>query len=242
MKPYFVFSLAAHGAFLALCIVMGTLLSKPRMSYYAVDLLSSLPSGSPVSGGAVVTPNPEAKPNVPAPAVEEEKPAPKEAIRVPNKAQKKPPAQPKAQKAKPHSAAFEAAMRAAQGEAPTLGSSTAGNSGGGGGAGGPGGGRITGTAGPGFPYQWYLNAMSNKLDKQWHLPTDLQSDTACVIAFTVHRDGRVSDESVEKRSGDATFDQFAMRAVEYSNPLPPLPAGYPDETLLVHFTFDGKHL
>ncbi len=46
MKSFFVLSFAAHGAFLAALIVLGTLLSKPRMSYYAVDLFSA-----PAGGG-----------------------------------------------------------------------------------------------------------------------------------------------------------------------------------------------
>jgi len=190
-----------------------------------------------------VTPSPEAKPSVPAPAVEAEKPAPKEAIRVVDKAQKKQPVLPKTEKAKPHSAAFEAAMRAAQGEAPTLGGgAAAGNSGTGVGMSGAGGAGVVGEAGPAFPYPWYLKAIADKLDKQWHPPQEFQSDTVCTVAFTIHRDGQVSDPSVEKRSGDTFFDQLAERAVLYANPLPPLPAGFPDETLKVHMKFVGKHL
>jgi len=233
MKSAFFFSLTAHGALLALVIVMGTLLSKPRMSYYAVDLVSSLPSGSSVSGPAVLTPAPKA---AEAPReVEPEKPVAKEAIRVPSKEKKKLPAHPKA---KPKSsAAFEAAMRAAMGQAP--GANAAGS-----GVGAPGGSGagVIGEAGPAFPYPWYLKAIADKLDKQWHPPHEFQSDTVCQIAFTISRDGQVSDSSLEKHSGDTFFDQLAMRAVLYANPLPPLPAGFPDETLRVHMKFVGKSL
>lgn len=190
-----------------------------------------------------MAPNSEAKPSEPTPPAEQEKPIPKEAIRVADKSRKKPPTQPKAQKTKPHSAAFEAALRAAEGEAPTLGGSTvAGNSGSGVGMGGAEGAGVVGDAGPAFPYPWYLKAIADKLDKQWHPPQEFQSDTVCTVAFTIHRDGQISDQSVEKRSGDTFFDQLAERAVVYTNPFPPLPAGFPDETLKVHMKFVGKHL
>src|SRR5258706_8156571 len=64
MKSYFVASCAAHGFLLAALIVIGTLLSKPRMSYYAVDLFSA-----PTGGGAVAGPtvSPVSAPAPPAP-------------------------------------------------------------------------------------------------------------------------------------------------------------------------------
>ncbi len=226
---------------------MGTLLSKPRMSYYAVDLFSSLPSGSSGGGSAINTPPPDEKAIETTQPVEEVKPAAsKELIKVPNKEPKRQPLPKLRQKAAPkkptqpkHSAAFEAAMRSALGQTPGSGTGATGSGAGMGGAGGAG---VVGEAGPAFPYPWYLKLIADKLDKQWHPSQDFQSDTVCSVAFTIHRDGQVSDQSVEKRSGDTYFDQLAVRAVMYSNPLPPLPAGFPDETLKVHMKFVGKHL
>src|SRR5437879_9796161 len=113
MRGYLYLSSAAHGALLVLLVALGTLLSKPRMSYYAVDLISSLPSG----GGtgvrqtvATVSKTVEARP-----AAEKPKPISKEAIRVASKEKKK--VQPVPSKLK-SSAAFDAAMRAARDEGP----------------------------------------------------------------------------------------------------------------------------
>ena len=50
MRKYLFVSFSFHSVCLAALIVMGTLLSKPRMSYYAVDLFS-LPSGAMGPGG-----------------------------------------------------------------------------------------------------------------------------------------------------------------------------------------------
>ena len=97
-------------------------------------------------------------------------------------------------------------------------------------------------AGPAFPYPWYLKSIADKLDQQWHPPQDFQPDTLCQIAFVIRRSGQISDSTVEKPSGDSFFDQLALRAVLYSNPLPPLPGGFPDDTLRVHMKFVGKRL
>jgi TonB family protein len=203
------------------------------MSYYAVDLFSSMPAGS--AGGVTAAPATIAQPEE-QPVVPKEAPVTKEAIRVAGKVKKKPSAKASPQKsaAKPKStAAFDAAMRAAEAE---------GNHGAGSGIPGAGGAGVAAEAGPAFPYPWYLKAIADKLDKQWHPPQQFQSDTVCQVAFVIHRDGQVSDSSVEKASGDGTFDQLALRAVVYANPLPPLPSGFPDEVLRVHMKFVGKSL
>lgn len=110
------------------------------------------------------------------------------------------------------------------------------------GTGGGGGSGIVAEAGTPFPYPWYLKGIADRLDKQWHPPQEFQSDTICQIAFTIHRTGQVTDSKVEKSSGDSNFDQLALHAVLYSNPLAPLPAGFPDDTLRVHMKFVGKRL
>ena len=54
--------------------------------------------------------------------------------------------------------------------------------------------------------------------------------------------GQISGSVLSKSSGDSLFDQLAMRAVLYANPLPPLPNGFPDETLKVHMKFVGRRI
>ncbi len=199
------------------------------MSYYAIDLESSLPAGGPAGGGEaaeVATKLPPAPP-----VVEERKLPAKEVIRVKGKP-KKP--QPTPKVAKKHGLNLKAALAVLDGQ----GKASVGR----GGLPGAGGSGIMADAGPAFPYPWYLKAIADRLNAQWHPPQDFQEDTLCQVAFVIHKDGQVSDSRVEKASGDATFDQLAQRAVLYSNPLPPLPAGFPDETLRVHMKFVGKPL
>src|SRR5262245_34538696 len=69
MKSYFYYSVMGHIGMLVALVVGGTLLSKPRMSYYAVDLMSSLPAGGGVTPGPVVTPTARPVVKVQAPKV-----------------------------------------------------------------------------------------------------------------------------------------------------------------------------
>jgi TonB family protein len=80
------------------------------------------------------------------------------------------------------------------------------------------------------------------LDKQWHPPQEYAPDTTCQVTFVISRAGEISGSVLSKSSGDSMFDQLAMRAVLYANPLPPLPNGFPDETLKVHMKFVGRRL
>jgi TonB family protein len=93
-----------------------------------------------------------------------------------------------------------------------------------------------------FPYPWYLKAIADRLDKQWRPPQEYAPDTACQVTFVIDRAGQVSGAQVTKVSGDSLFDQLALRAVLYSNPLPPLPNGFPDDQLKVHMKFVGRRL
>src|ERR1700687_442432 len=99
MKSYFYFSCAAHGLMLATLLVVGTLLSKPRMSYYAVDLMSSSPAGGGLTPGPTVPPvaapvHQVTKVSVPklappAPRAAEEELPDRDTIRMPAKLKKK---------------------------------------------------------------------------------------------------------------------------------------------------------
>lgn len=200
------------------------------MSYYAVDLFS-MPSGA--RGGpapAVGAPSGEA------PAIVKEEPAPQEVIRLPGKVKKKPPIL-----LKPKTSGSSKTALPSWAETFEGGGGSGGDSDGGGMPGAAGAG-IVADAGPAFPYPWYLKAIADRLDKQWHPPREFQADTACQVTFVISRGGEISGAQISKPSGDSIFDQVALRAVLYANPLPPLPAGFPDETLKVHMKFVGRRL
>ncbi len=225
---------------LGVLVILGALLSKPRMSYYAVDLMSSLPSGG---GGAVETsPSPEAikpapkvtipKIKTPAPRTVQEEDIPdNDTIKMLAKLKKKRIAQ---QQAAEEYTPSKSAARDDGGQGQSEGAS---HGGGGMLGGGPG---ITAAAGTPFPYPWYLKAIADRLDKQWKPPPAYESDTTCQVTFDIDRAGQISGSKITQSSRDSLFDQLALRAVLYANPMPPLPNGFPEDSLKVHMKFVGK--
>ena len=92
---------------------------------------------------------------------------------------------------------------------------------------------------PNFKYSYYLLAIQNKVSANWFPPPGIKQDGVqeVMIVFKIRRSGEIIDVAIEKESGNDYFDQAALRAVLRSKPLPPLPPGFFDESLKVHFTF-----
>ncbi|MCU0572042.1 MAG: TonB C-terminal domain-containing protein [Syntrophobacteraceae bacterium] len=61
------------------------------------------------------------------------------------------------------------------------------------------------------------------------------------LMLVVNRDGSIVDLRVEKTSGNAIFDESALRAVRKSAPLPPLPQviSYPRVEIGIRFSPEG---
>ena len=92
-----------------------------------------------------------------------------------------------------------------------------------------------------FRFAYYLAALRNKIGSHWVPPQGLDprvQPVRAVVYFRISRDGKVTLAQVESSSGFAFFDQTAIRALLSATPLPPLPAGYTDNYLGVHFGFD----
>lgn len=92
-----------------------------------------------------------------------------------------------------------------------------------------------------FRFAYYLASIRNKIGSRWVPPQGVDARgraVKTVIYFRIHKDGQISESSVESSSGYAFFDQTAMRALLAATPLPPLPAGFPDNYLGVHFGFE----
>ena len=88
-----------------------------------------------------------------------------------------------------------------------------------------------------FRFAYYLAALRNKIASRWVPPQGMSGPVKAVIRFRVGRDGQVTLTEVEASSGYAFYDQTTLRALLSATPLPPLPAGYTDEYLGVHFEF-----
>lgn len=92
-----------------------------------------------------------------------------------------------------------------------------------------------------FEFTYYLVAVRNKVSLSWNPPAGLSAPAGAirtVIFFRIQRNGRIADLRIETPSGVAFFDQSALRAVSRSEPFPPLPRGFADSSLGVHFGFE----
>jgi len=90
-----------------------------------------------------------------------------------------------------------------------------------------------------FKSPYYLNLIQRKIELYW-LPPPLEPTSEikeAVVGFVLFASGRIKDPTIEKSSGNAFFDQAALRAIYQANPLPPFPQGIRDPSLKVHFSF-----
>ncbi len=87
-----------------------------------------------------------------------------------------------------------------------------------------------------FKYSYYTNTIVKKISKYWQWSKTLSAYRA-VVYFRIAKDGTVYDVNVKETSGDMTFDQNAIRAVQLASPFAPLPDSYDEDYLGVYFEF-----
>jgi TonB family protein len=240
------FSVLLHAAVLAAVVFLPRFLDPaPRFpDVYTADLVS-LPAGLPgiprEGPRASAPPKPAPAPAKPAPAVKiPERPEAK-APKAKTATKREPPkverTEPKPEPAASMPAPAEAA--AAPGAEAAGGEGGAGGLAGGSGGGGGGSGFLDDAT---FQYAWYLSNMTSIFGRNWARPIkpDLDRTLRAVVYFQVLKDGTLANIVLEQSSGDPILDRSALRAVQDSNPLPPLPYQYGKDSLGVHFFFDLK--
>ncbi len=91
-----------------------------------------------------------------------------------------------------------------------------------------------------FEFTYYLMLIRNKVAQNWAPPAGIAGgrQVRAVVYFRVARNGNVSGIRLESGSGTEFFDRAALRAVTLSDPLPPLPLGFPGSDLGIHFGFE----
>lgn len=93
----------------------------------------------------------------------------------------------------------------------------------------------------GEQYGWYVDAARNRISSNWLMATvspTITSARRVYVQFDVQRDGTITNVKLTQSSGVAEVDRSALRAVEASNPLGPLPPGYSGSKVSVDFYFD----
>lgn len=88
-----------------------------------------------------------------------------------------------------------------------------------------------------FKYSWYLVNVSEKIRQNWNPPPDSKDAKARVI-FKVNRSGWVVAVQLDDKhsGGSFPFLQAAVRAIQASNPFPPLPEEF--YKLSIEFSVD----
>jgi outer membrane biosynthesis protein TonB len=83
-----------------------------------------------------------------------------------------------------------------------------------------------------FKFGWYLSVVRDKISQNWSPPPDAPDAKAHVV-FSVNRSGWVEAVNIDKAKTNATyaFELAAMRAIQASNPFPPLPEDFFRQTL-----------
>jgi TonB family protein len=113
----------------------------------------------------------------------------------------------------------------------------------GGGTGGTGGG--SGSGDPfgvaGFPFQFYLQMISDKITTNWFqslVDPGVGGQLQTQVYFRIYKNGQISDIRVDVSSGIDTFDLSARRAIQASAPFPALPNEYDGQYLGITLIFE----
>ena len=118
---------------------------------------------------------------------------------------------------------------------------------GGGGTGGGTGGGGTGSGGgdpfgvANFPFQFYLQMISDKITANWFqslVDPGVGGMLQTEVYFRIYKNGQISDVRINASSGVESFDLSARRAIEASKPFAPLPNEYDGQYLGITLVFE----
>ena len=89
-----------------------------------------------------------------------------------------------------------------------------------------------------FPYAWYIRQVAGKIREKWDGKAIPGQQPA--VMFEIGRDGRLNQATINKSSGNAYYDQVALRAINDAGPFPPLPDDFKKPVLRIglQFVFD----
>jgi TonB family protein len=209
-KLFIALSLFLHASVFLISVVQAH-----RSAYITlpIELLFSSPPGAPTPSVSLPAKEP-AKTAAPA------KPAAKDEIAIPKKKEKK-----AVEKKTEAPAPAPAPVSVPAPSASSLPGTAA-----------PGGGGQVSLDNANFPYAYYTSTIVKKIGRSWQWANEF-GRMKSVVFFRIRKDGSVAEVSIKTSSGDSMFDQQAIRAIKLSDPFPPLPTGYGEDTLGVFFEF-----
>jgi len=86
----------------------------------------------------------------------------------------------------------------------------------------------------------YYSLVWAKIKGAWTIPENLLKemvDLETIIVLIIEPNGKVQKIWFEKKSGNALYDQSAIRAIKKAEPLPPIPKEWSDDTLEIGIRF-----
>ena len=97
---------------------------------------------------------------------------------------------------------------------------------------------------PDFYMKQYLSAVYQKIHDHWILP-DLQNwDNAleAILVIVIRKNGVIADSFFEKKSDNIYFNQFVLKALKESSPMPPFPGQLDEDSLEIGLRFKPGEL
>jgi colicin import membrane protein len=86
----------------------------------------------------------------------------------------------------------------------------------------------------------YYSLVWAKIKGAWTIPKNLLKvtvDLETIIVLIIKRDGKTQKFWFEKKSGNAVYDQSAMKTIRKVEPLPPIPKEWSENTLEIEIRF-----
>jgi colicin import membrane protein len=101
-----------------------------------------------------------------------------------------------------------------------------------------------GQEGAGIQLQLYHASLRSQIKRNWGLPEELmkRQDISAEIQIRISRNGHIEETRFLRKSGVEAFDQEVVRTLKKSDPLPPLPEGYPKTVYEINLNFNSKEL
>ena len=76
--------------------------------------------------------------------------------------------------------------------------------------------------GLGLP-DYYARQALQHIGRNFKVPDDKQRDKTSVVAFTINRDGRLTNPRIKSSSGSSDLDALAIEAIKRTAKIAPLP-------------------
>jgi len=89
-----------------------------------------------------------------------------------------------------------------------------------------------------FEFAYYLQMVRAQISRNWMTPAGAAPGTRVEVMFRVGRSGEITGLRLAASSGNDYFDQSALRAVQITEQLPPLPLGWSRPDLGIQFGFE----